>query len=38
MKVPGGPVARYRLVNPFRRDFENPRLSVSSSNGNVAPH
>ena len=36
VKIPGGPLTRYRLVSSFREDFErNPRFSVSSSNGSA---
>ena len=36
MKIPGFPLTRYRLVSSFRQDFENPRISLSSSHGNVS--
>ena len=35
VKIPGAPLTRYRLVSPFRQDFENPRISVSSSHGSI---
>ena len=40
VKIPGGPLTRYRLVSDFRKDFEqNDHLfSVSSSNGSASSH
>ena len=33
VKVPGSVLTRYKLMSDFRQDFENPRISLSSTNG-----
>ena len=38
VKIPGAPLTRYRLVSSFRQDFENPQITLSSSNGSSVPN
>ena len=33
VKVPGSVLTRYKLMSDFCQDFENPRISLSSTNG-----
>ena len=35
IKIPGAPLTRYRLVSSFRQDFENPQITLSSSDGSL---